>query len=83
MGGVCFRKVSANGRCLSVYGRRLLSKGVCQWEVSQCLLEVTAYGKCLPMRGVSVFMRAVCLGEVSFYRRCPVTGCPFMGSLYV
>lgn len=68
MGGVFFRKVSANGRCLRVYGRCLLSKGVCQWELSQCLLEVSAYGKCLPMRGVSVFMRAACLREVSSYR---------------
>lgn len=68
MGGVFFRKVSANGRYLSVYGRCLLSKGVCQWELSQCLLEVSAYGKCLPMRGVSVFMRAACLREVSSYR---------------
>lgn len=83
MVGVCFRKVSANGRCLSVYGRCLLSKRVCQWEVPQCLLEVSAYGRCLPMRGVSMFMRAVCLREVSFYRKCPRTGCPFMGSLYI
>ena len=74
MGGVFFRKVSANGRCLSVYGRCLLSKGVCQWELSQCLLEVSAYGKCLPMRGVSrvyescLFAGGVFLPEVSSYR---------------